>query len=513
MTLLARHSTPELVRRLSQISNTLHRDFHSGHDSHAALMQKYGSLSMQVDMQRDVAAGIPTVLFHRCSAQLLDELLRINTISVPLDFSYLPYTIEEHLFLYANTLIAYLEADPPVAGITSYSEKAKLFYSRQSIDRVAAIGRAKMYEYGDFPDNLGAIGIETEEYFKAISSLCFHVEKEPFIQLEFPKSIKTLPTASQKIITKYAPLLSIKMQSVNWDLATLESKLPELYFTDALCRETPLLQIEDRYYCLQPRFLWTSLADLPYYLLLKSHQKKAANIRQKAIQTLGAKWGEAFQTNFKKLGSRAFGPEKCKGYNCQNLHPEFNLTEYNPIGDFFVDEDRFRVIAECKGKQPTLQTRLGNREEARSRFINIGSEGVPQLTRDAKVYRKETGYTGNIYIALAFRGPIPATTDFDNDLQSYLNASPDYQEYITSPNNKPLIYLDAFSAELLFSAIRQGLEKESILDKLSGLPPSQVSKVIVTEITQKNLKNSLKPLYEEETQKFLCKARSMYGDY
>lgn len=507
MDLLAEFSGPDLIRKLSRIGNILHTSLHDGKNRQGELIETYASTHTKADMMLDLKENRQTVLFHRCALKLLDELLRINPIRTVLPLKKLPHGAIDNLFLYANTLISYLESEPPGSQIVSYSESAKIFYSRRNIDRVAAIGRARMYDFQEFSIKLRGIGIEIDEYFKAISALCCHIENKPFIELEFPQSIKSLPAGSQKILLQYLPLLTAKIQSQQFDLNQVETKLPELYFADYLCRQKPLILLGNRYYCLQPKFLWTAFAELPYYLLLDFCKRDGSKVKE-----LGSKWGYAFEDNFTDLGRRVFGDIKCEGYKCKHSHRLLNLPKDHQISDLFISENNFRIAIEFKGAQPCDKIKLGDRAKAISKFINLDeNKGVPQLVRDIEAYRNETSYSEDIYSILVCWGPIPLTKDFDDDLQLYLKNSTDYQKHLINPKNKPLIYLDAGAAELLFGAIRQGLSIKSILDRLVSLPPSQVLYVIIKEIQENNLEKPYKYLYREEIERFLCTGRSLFN--
>jgi hypothetical protein len=517
----------DLIRHLSRIGKTLHHAS-SVSEGQKELLENYASAAMKADMQKDNDEGISTILFHRCGLKLIDELLRLSPVKIPVSSLYQPTNdyilkkkllitsklVEHHLsidflFLLANTLINHLEGEPSELKFEEYSEQAKFFYSRLDIDRSVALGRSRMYKYQDFPARLQAIGINIEEYINAIFALCAHIESHPFIELELPASIRQMHPEAQKILDLYIPRISSVMQSEAREYKSMETQLCKSYFTDALCRQRPLIQIDKRYYCLQPKFLWAALADLPYYLLLDS-----CNGNQKEVQSLGRAWGDAFEESVRNLGFRIFGSNNVEDYECKEVHPKFNLKKGHRIGDLLVTHEKdIKVLFEFKGVAPDDYIKLGDRARARKKFIQQDdNKGIPQLIRDSTVYRHETLFNGIIYIIFVCRGPIPLTSDFDEDLKKYLDSSTDYQAYLCDKQNKPLIYLDAISAEFLFSAVRQGLPFDNTLKNLAGLAPSQVLITIRDEIRGFGLKTTLASLYKEEIEQFAQECRSMFSD-
>lgn len=526
--ILSAFAKADIIRHLSRIGKILHHATCVS-EGQKELLETYASVSMKADMQKDKDENISTTLFHRCSLKLIDELLRLSPVKTPVSALYQPtndYTLQnnlltpsklvEHqlsidvLFLLVNTLISHLEGEPSEVKFEEYSEQAKIFYSRLDIDQSVAIGRSRMYKYQNFPARLQTIGINVEEYIKAVFALCAHIESHPIIELELPESIRQMHPIAQKILSLYIPRISGDIQCVTGEYKSMESQLHKSYFTDALCRQQPLIQIDKRYYCLQPKFLWAALADLPYYLLLDS-----CNGIQKEVRSLGQAWGDAFEESFRNLGFRVFGTKNCEDYECKEAHQKFNLiTKRHRIGDLLVtDKSNVKVLFEFKGVGPDDHIKLGDRARARKKFIQQDdNKGIPQLIRDSTVYRHETLSKDIIYIVFVCRGPIPLTSDFDTDLKKYLENSLEYQAYLADKQNKPLIYLDAFSAEFLFSAVRQGLPFDSILKSLAGLPPSQVLGTIRDEIQGFGLKTTLASLYKEEIEQLAQECHSMFSD-
>ena len=137
-----------------------------------------------------------------------------------------------------------------------------------------------------------------------------------------------------------------------------------------------------------------------------------------------------------------------------------SLRAGHRIGDLFVTpNDNTRIVLEFKGASPDDSIKLGNRSKAQSKFIQqINKEkGIPQLVRDASVYRQDALFKGVIFIVFVCRRPIPLTSDFDMDVKKYLQNLSSYQDYLANLQNRPVIWLDALSAESLFSGLRQGL--------------------------------------------------------
>ncbi len=515
MNQLAVHCDSNLIRQLSHINKAIHSSKNLD-NTQKNLINQYTSYKMKTDLEQDVRAKRPSILFNSSAIKLLDELLRITPIqshkvASPFNiilsykwngFLFEPvyrlhdYNLIEKLFLLANTIIYHLEGDGPSKKIEKYSEKNKIFYSRQNIHGLTAIGRAfMMYNYAPLSDKLKKIGIDREKYMGVVFALCSHVENMPFIELELPASIKSMFPEKQQDFKKYLPMLSINIQSINWEGNEVKSKLSELYFNDKFCCQKPLIQIEDRYYCLQPKLLWATLSDLSYYLLLDSCERDKDKVKR-----LNGIWGEAFENSFKRLVERVFTEEKCKGYECKKKYKKLDISKGHSIGDSFVMlNENARLIFEFKGNLPTNEIKLGDRRKSILKFIDLEKKkGIPQLLRDSKLYRLDNSYKGVLYIIFVCRGPIPLTKDFDDDLQVYLNNRKDYQEFLENSLNKPLIFLDAFLCELFFNAIMQGIPILEMLESISGLFPSQIRPVIIDKISQYGFKFPLSPLYDSE---------------
>lgn len=518
-----------LVRELAYIGKILNQA-NSFEEGDAELIAKYASEPMKMDLKVDAASNRNVLLFNRFGLKLIDELLRIifpKTSVSPLYKSSPPNPYVWHkgilvraneidspllpiegIFLLANTLITIIQEEPSSFKEES-SEEAKFFYGRLGVDKSVAIGRSRMYRYGDFPLRLKQVDIEIEEYLQAVFSLCAHVESLPFVELELPISSKQMNANAQQALLKYLPRLSSNIQGQAWDLAAADSLL-KLYYTDFLCRQHPLIQADGRYYCLEPDLLWSALADLPFYLLLDS-----CNGDKKKVRALGKAWGDIFEENWRNLGERVFGADKCKDYLCQKAYPKMNLRAGHRIGDLFVTpNDNTRIVLEFKGASPDDSIKLGNRSKAQSKFIQqINKEkGIPQLVRDASVYRQDALFKGVIFIVFVCRGPIPLTSDFDMDVEKYLQNLSSYQDYLANLQNRPVIWLDALSAESLFSGLRQGLPVEDTLESLAGVSTSQIPKIIIDKIQQHSFKLSRSPLYAEEIELQTELCRTMFRD-
>ena len=528
MNLLAIHCGRPLIRQLSEIGKDIHSS-NNLNDKQEDLINVYTSTKMKISLERDAKAHRPSILFHRCSVKLLDELLRITPIrtqTIPSSFNSNSYkwngtlfeplhmtvanNLIERLFLLTNTIIYHLEGEGPSIKMKEYSEKNKIFYSRLDIHGLTAIGRAcMMYNDSILSDEIGNIGIDIKKYMDAVFALCSHVENVPFIELELPASIKSMSLEKQQVMCKYLPMLATKSQSKNWDLKEVKANLPKLYFNDELCCQKPLLQVGKRYYCLQPKFLGSALSDLPYYLLLDSCKKDKSKVKN-----LGGIWGKAFENSFSELTARVFTEENCKGYKCKKDYKKLNIQKGHSIGDCFVVlNESTRLIFEFKGALPTNKIKLGDRGDSISKFIDLkGKKGIPQLLRDAKLYRLESSYKGVLYIIFACRGPIPLSKDFDSDLQLYLNNSKAYQEFLANSLNMPLIYLDAFLCELLFNAVMQGIPAQEMLKSLSGILPSQIGPVIIDKILKYGFKFPLSQLYGNEIENIVNSAGSLFND-
>ncbi len=528
--LLSKSTNVELIRILSRVGKILHSSKNI-ESAQTELMNLYSSQKMKTDLLIDKAANAPTVLFHRCSLKLIDELLRIQPIETGMKIhtresvtSYtwngyvlLPsglvadYSLVDNLFLLANTLVYHLEGEKPPIKMETYSEKNKLFYSRLDVDGSASVGRAYMYYHQGLSQKLETIGIDIEEYLQAVFSLCAHLENNQFIEIELPQSINKLPSKFQKILSDYLPKLAFKLQSYDWDFKNVQQNLHKLYFNDFFCCQKPLIEIHSRYYCLQAKFLWAALADLPFYLLLDACKKDSSKVKH-----LGGLWGKAFENSFGQLCSRVFGEENCINYTCKSNYKSLNIKkDEHSIGDrfVFIKED-VRLIFEFKGALPTNEIKLGDRDKAISKFIDLkNEEGIPQLVRDAYIYREEESYEGLLFIILICRGPIPLTTDFDSDLRHYLSKRRDYNKYLENKLNMPLIYLDAIAAELIFSAIIQGIPVMEILPDLCGVSPSKILPMIKEKVEKYSYRFSFHPLYSEEVKKISGTARSMFSDF
>lgn len=509
-----------LIRDLAYIGKTLDQ-VSIMTERHDELVAKYATIAMKEDLAKDSEKSVVFLLFNRFSLRLIDELLRkknyrSNAIDAYNNVDEVPFSVVainerllslEGLFLLANTLLVTIEGESCFSEVDT-SEQTKIFYSRVSYDKAVAIGRSRMYRYRDFPLRLKSLGIVIEDYLKTIFSLCAHVESYPLIEIDLPGSLGQMNANAKEILLKYLPQISSVVKSSDWDLTTPDSLL-KLYCTSALCRQHPLIEVESRYYCLQPGLLWSVLADLPFYLLLDSFKRD-----KKKVHALWQAWGEVFEEHWRSLGQRVFGEDKCRDYLCHSKHPEMRIKQKeHRIGDLFVTPDEnTRVIFEFKGAAPDDTAKLGSKSSVNLKFIQKDNDkGIPQLVRDVSLYRQEMSFNGVIFIVFVCRGPIPLTSDFDTSVENYLQKCNVYQEYLKNSQNRPVIWLDALLAESLFSGIRQGLPAEEVLQSLSGALPSQVLGIIGEKIQQQGLKLSRAPLYSEEIELRAEQFRSMFS--
>ena len=507
MTALTALPSRELIRQLAQIGKMLDQD-HDILEVHDKLVKEYASPEMKNELILDPGFDGVVLLFNRFALKLINELLRINTphLSTFLVDKIPKWALSiEGLFLSANSLVVIIENEP-LCTASEDSEHARIFFSRFTINKSVAIGRSEMYRYAGFTSMLKKLDIEIEDYLQAVLSLSLHFEKRPLMELELPASLRQMSPNAEQVLQKYLPYLSGKEKSKDWNLTAIDA-LSKLYYTDALCRQHPLIQVDGRYYCLEPGLLWAALADLPFYLLLDSCKKD-----NKKTRALWKTWGDSFEDHWRGLGQRIFGIDKCTDYHCQKTYPTRNLIHKNHrIGDLLVTlNSTARVIFEFKGAAPDDSIKLGNRSKARLKFIQ--HDGICQLVRDSDIYRQETLFDGTIFIILVCRGPFPPTYDFDIDVKNYLEGLADYQDYLTNTQNRPVIWLDALSAELLFSGLKQGLSVEDTLQCLAGVPPSKIRRIISEKIQQYGLNFSLSHLYTEEIESQLQLGRSMFCD-
>lgn len=511
----------KVIRDLAFIGKSL--DVVDIFGAHEKLVQKYASKLMRDDLAKDDTTNGVFLLFNRYALRLVDELLRvqISDRSMLLDddkiSSNIVYNAKtlhvdevenrlksiEGIFLLANTLIPGIENEVLFQKADN-DENTRIFLSRRSSHKPSAIGRSRIYRYSDFPSRLQKIDLDIELYLKSAFTLCSHIETQPVAEIDLSKSLNQVISFKDNLV-KYISLLTGKIKCEN---LTAKSSLAKLYYTDQLCRQHPLLQIDNLYYCLQPGLLWAALAELPFYLLLDSYKPN-----KKEGDLLWQFYGLVFEQNWRDLGARVFGIDRCEDYKCQKKYPDLNLLQKeHRIGDLLVSLDQdAMVIFEFKGAIPDDSIKLGNKDKLLSKFIYLeDGAGISQLCTDATAYRRETSFNGPIYIVLISRGPLPLTSTFDYEVKKYLSTHVEYQSYLLNIQNQPVIWMDETCLELLFSGLRQGLPFKKTFQSLAGVSPSKVPTVIFEKTQHYNLNFSSIDLYREEIREHVDSCRTIF---
>ena len=243
--------------------------------------------------------------------------------------------------------------------------------------------------------------------------------------------------------------------------------------------------------------------DFPYYFLLTKFNKDDEKVSE--LQ-------------------RTFGPT-CEDYinnfAASVMPKEFERPAYNnKTGDSDLRvciNDSTMLTWETKGARSNDAVKLGSKAEIIKKYIKIPKsnkttsyKGIFQLVRHVDAYRTRTKFQGDMFAILSFF-EAPESQGFDILIKDEAEGSQEYANYIAnSKNYSPIWFLNSITAELFFSAIKQGAPVEQLLQCLIKVAPSLV-RVELKEFMQKHgLKYSVKYIFESEIEDLKLKCEAMF---
>jgi hypothetical protein len=134
---------------------------------------------------------------------------------------------------------------------------------------------------------------------------------------------------------------------------------------------------------------------------------------------------------------------------------------------------------------------------------------VLQLIKDAKKFRDDQNFVGEIFTIIIFRGKFPATSDFDELVHDEITIKKQYNDYLENKKNHPTIWLTSSTCELVFSAVAQGASFEELLKRLALSPPSKMLSEIKRFMSEKGLDDSFAPLFRNDVKSIQDRTKGM----
>ena len=512
--LLRKLDSRNIAQTLSEISGVLYDK--NEIEANEILTKKYASLiaypTLLPTRNND---GCTTILFTQNAIWILNTLLTFNPLKVPEDppeqipimcfpknSLYLPSSFQDkyrlpivELFLLTNQLISHLQNEIP-EYTEAFSSKTQLYfsYSRIDEDAVAAIGKSEHLFNTDYfnkklQEMLGMTVEQLSDYLFILFTLVrVHQPAKIEPDISFRRIIQE---ADRTEIAKLLSLLAINMRSVDATQSQIAGALRQDFLQDVVCRGKPFLKINQRYLCLRPDLLISALGNFPYFYLLNT-------LPEEQKDEFFKEFGLAFEKYITYISKRAVGERSHEYFYKKKRYGGSRSGDRH-----LAINDTSRAIIEIKSSRENDEVKGGSEKEIIDKFILLkGTEkkpkGVLQLIKDAKKFRDDQGFVGEIFTIIIFRGKFPATSDFDELVHKKITASNQYQEYLENVQNHPTIWLTSFTCELVFSAVAQGASLEEFLKRLALSPPSKMLSEIKKFMSEKSLNGSFAPLFLDD---------------
>ncbi len=409
-----------------------------------------------------------------------------------------------NIFMLTNQMIVDFQTDVSLSE-KEYLEYVPIYYSKQEGDPLASIGRGVLlYDTDYFNDQLeNLLGITVRELFEYIFILFSHVNTHLPAKIEPEISFRRINNNDRSKIKKILDLLSSKVESETVQYSQIQPILREMYLLDTANRGKPFLKIENRFVCTRPDLLTSAFVDFSYYYISDSKPDKKDHFFEK--------YGEAFAQYIIKISQRSVRDKSTTYLYKKKPH------RGNPSADLHLEIDKdTRVLIEIKGAREIDEVRKGSKEALKDKFIHLGGtakkpKGVFQVIKDAKKFRDDFPFSGEIFTIVIFSGRFPETSDFDDLVKKETGESLEHKKYLENGKNFPTIWLNASTAELFFSALIQGLEPKELLKSLAYGSPSQNRIKIINCLTKNNKRISLAPLFTDELEQLSCKCKKMFS--
>ncbi len=397
------------------------------------------------------------VLFNKQAFKLIYHLLLLDIDYGDRESDVLP-PVEPYdkfspvgIFLIANETLHDLQKNRRVTE--EESSAIRDFYSRCLVDPAGAVGRSGLfYDRTYFNQELQKrVGVSVQDVRLIAFEHFVHVlSKDPAV-FDLATSFK-LPKEMHPALEAISSLLTVRYKSQKIKFSELIEQLDLDLSLEKKIRGKPLLEVDGISYCLCPELLSSPLADFPYHLILNDMKSKG---EQNNINGLRDERGKAFQGYITVLSERILGKDICH-------RPYFKKD--GEFGDHLIDlapEDK--LIIEWKVADPPESAKAGNIKEIIKRFLlppkrkGSGREhpGPLQVVDAAMDYRKKHSYKGQIHTAVGYYGWFPEVATFDDAYVQEIKTAETCLEYEKEQMNIPTILWNAFTWELMLSAVKQ----------------------------------------------------------
>ena len=395
------------------------------------------------------------------------------------------------------------------------SAEIRDFYSCCLSDPAGAIGRSgPFYDRPYFNKELQArIGVSVRDAQCIAFAHFVHIlTKDPAVfDVTSPFN---LSEEIKPALYAISNVLSLRYKSKKVKFSELMDQLDRDLALWKTIRGKPLLEVGGLCYCLCPELLGSLLADLPYHLIWTDMRSK-----EEKVKPLRDARGEAFHEYIATLSEKIFGKDIC--------HRAY-LKKDGEFGDLLIDlSPEEKLMVEWKVSDPLDSAKSGNIAEIIKRFIlpperkNSGNRKNPgplQVMDAAIDYRKKYDFTGVMYTAVGYYGWFPEVDIFDDVYNQSIKSAETCCEYEKDNANVPTILWNAFTWELMLSAIKQSVAPDkpavtvlhSILKTLKPFvsQPSQSSKVIEEYCRKSGLKFSVAPIFANEIHRLAKECQS-----
>ncbi|NGX47969.1 MAG: hypothetical protein K1000chlam3_01354 [Chlamydiae bacterium] len=408
------------------------------------------------------------------------------------------------LFLLANQLIVHIENDLAFDDQT-HLDAPQIYYSRIQEDPLAMIGRGMLlYDTVYFNEKLqDLLGMNMSELSESLFLLFVHIQAHQPAIIDPEITFRRIIQDDQKLrIKKILDLLSVEARSINALYSEIASTFNIRYIQDQTCRGKPFLKSKDRYICIRPDQMTSAFCDFPYHYVLNVLSKED---KEKFFKESG----DAFDQYIATISQRVLGNKSIKYYYKKKPYRD------NQSSDLHLEiDENMRVIIEIKGAKENDDVRIGDKQALCDKFIHLGGteikpKGVLQVIKDAKKFRGDLPFSREIFTVIIFLGRFPETGDFDEMVKREIEGSLEYKEYLENEKNYPTIWLSASTAELLFSAMAQGVNVKELFKNIIYVVPSQIRGRIVEHLSLLKKNVSLSPLFENELRQLSEKCREM----
>lgn len=460
------------------------------------------------------------VLFNRQAFKLIYHLLLLDIDYGDRELDTLP-PVEPYdefspvgIFLIANETLLDLQKNRH--GTAEESIDIRDFYSRCLVDPAGAVGRSRpFYDTPYFNQELQKrVGVSVQDVRLIAFDHFVHVlSKDPAV-FDLATSFK-LPKEMRPALEAISSLLTVRYKSQKIKFSELIEQLDLDLSLEKKIRGKPLLEVDGASYCLCPELLSSPLADLPYHLIWSDMKSKG---EQDNINVLRDERGKAFQEYITALSERILGKDIC--------HRPY-LKKDGEFGDQLIDlAPEEKLIIEWKVAEPLDLAKGGNIKEIIKRFLlppkrkGSGREhpGPLQVMDAAMDYRKKHSYKGQIHTAVGYYGWFPEVAAFDDAYSQEIKTAETCLEYEKEQINIPTILWNAFTWELMLSAVKQSASPDrsapTVLREMLELlkpyanHPSKSSQVIEDYFREKGLKFSVAPLFSDEIHKLAKECQS-----